>query len=96
MISTDNHGFDREIMPEYHLYVEARDSDGVGNHIQVGFTFKSFRLNRRQITNIRSALQVSMPPNTLPPKGAGMLREDAQSNKILTRKTETDSNHPFR
>lgn len=36
MISTDNHGFDREMMPEYHLYVEARDNDGVGNSAQVG------------------------------------------------------------
>lgn len=35
MISTDNHGFDREMMPEYHLYVEARDNDGVGNSAQV-------------------------------------------------------------
>lgn len=60
MISTDNHGFDREMMPEYHLYVEARDSDGVGNSAQVGFTFKSFRLNRRQITNIRFGLQVPL------------------------------------
>lgn len=35
VVSTDNHGFDREQMPEYHLYVEARDEDGTGNSAQV-------------------------------------------------------------
>lgn len=35
VVSTDNHGFDREQMPEYHLYVEARDDDGTGNAAQV-------------------------------------------------------------
>lgn len=37
MVSTDNHGFDREVMPEYHLYVEARDMEGTGNRAQVRF-----------------------------------------------------------
>lgn len=35
VISTNNHGFDREQMPEYHLYVEARDNNGMGNSAQV-------------------------------------------------------------
>lgn len=35
-VSTNNHGFDREKMPEYHLYVEARDDDGIGNRAEVG------------------------------------------------------------
>lgn len=34
-IASNNHGFDREKMPEYHLYVEARDDDGVGNRAEV-------------------------------------------------------------
>ncbi|XP_058826724.1 cadherin-86C-like isoform X2 [Topomyia yanbarensis] len=34
-VATNNHGFDREAMPEYHLYVEARDDDGIGNRAQV-------------------------------------------------------------
>lgn len=34
-VSTNNHGFDREKMPEYHLYVEARDDDGIGNRAEV-------------------------------------------------------------
>lgn len=36
-VSTDNHGFDREMLPEYHFYVEARDNDGTGNSAQVNF-----------------------------------------------------------
>jgi hypothetical protein len=34
-VATDGHGFDREKMPEYHLYVEARDDDGIGNRAEV-------------------------------------------------------------
>ena len=41
-IATNNHGFDRESMPEYHLYIEARDADGTGNSAQVIF-FLLFR-----------------------------------------------------
>ena len=36
-VSTNNHGFDREKMPEYHLYVEARDDDGRGNRAEVKY-----------------------------------------------------------
>lgn len=36
-VATNNHGFDREKMPEYHLYVEARDDDGVGNRAEVKY-----------------------------------------------------------
>jgi hypothetical protein len=36
-VSTNNHGFDREKMPEYHLYVEARDDDGIGNRAEVRY-----------------------------------------------------------
>uniref|UniRef100_A0A6B2EKW7 Cadherin domain-containing protein n=1 Tax=Phlebotomus kandelakii TaxID=1109342 RepID=A0A6B2EKW7_9DIPT len=39
-VSTENHGFDREIMPEYHFYIEARDEDGTGNRAQVPFVLK--------------------------------------------------------
>lgn len=44
-VSTDNHGFDREIMPEYHLYVEARDNDGTGNRAQVPLIIKIIDVN---------------------------------------------------
>lgn len=48
VVSTDNHGFDREQMPEYHLYVEARDDDGTGNSAQVTilhFLITEFKLH---------------------------------------------------
>ncbi|XP_017465171.1 PREDICTED: cadherin-86C [Rhagoletis zephyria] len=44
-VSTINHGFDREIMPEYHLYVEARDNDGTGNRAQVPLVIKLIDVN---------------------------------------------------
>lgn len=45
IVSTDNHGFDREMMPEYHLYVEARDNDGTGNSAQVPLILKIIDVN---------------------------------------------------
>ncbi|KAM7360298.1 cadherin 86C isoform 2-T13 [Cochliomyia hominivorax] len=44
-VSTNNHGFDREVMPEYHLYVEARDNDGSGNRVQVPLVIKLIDVN---------------------------------------------------
>ncbi|XP_043071713.1 cadherin-86C isoform X2 [Drosophila grimshawi] len=44
-VSTDSHGFDREVMPEYHLYVEARDMDGNGNRAQVPLIIRLIDVN---------------------------------------------------
>ncbi|XP_064554420.1 cadherin-86C isoform X3 [Drosophila montana] len=44
-VATNTHGFDREIMPEYHLYVEARDMDGIGNRAQVPLIIKLIDVN---------------------------------------------------
>lgn len=44
-VSTNTHGFDREVMPEYHLYVEARDNDGTGNRAQVPLVIKMIDVN---------------------------------------------------
>ncbi|XP_020817256.1 cadherin-86C isoform X2 [Drosophila serrata] len=44
-VSTNKHGFDREVMPEYHLYVEARDMDGEGNRAQVPLIIKLIDVN---------------------------------------------------
>ncbi|XP_030564312.1 cadherin-86C [Drosophila novamexicana] len=44
-VATNTHGFDREIMPEYHLYVEARDMDGIGNRVQVPLIIKLIDVN---------------------------------------------------
>lgn len=44
-VSTDNHGFDREQMPEYHFYVEARDEEGNGNRAEVPLIIKMIDVN---------------------------------------------------
>jgi hypothetical protein len=44
-VSTNNHGFDREKMPEYHLYVEARDDDGRGNRAEVKKIIFNFQIS---------------------------------------------------
>lgn len=44
-VSTDNHGFDREQMAEYHFYVEARDDNGSGNVAQVPLILKVSDVN---------------------------------------------------
>lgn len=44
-ISTEHHGFDRELMPEFHFYIEARDDDGRGNQAQVPFILKVIDVN---------------------------------------------------
>lgn len=45
IVSTDNHGFDREHMPEYNFYVEARDNEGNGNRAQVPLIIKLIDVN---------------------------------------------------
>ncbi|XP_067616275.1 cadherin-86C isoform X2 [Eurosta solidaginis] len=44
-LATNNHGFDREVMPEYHLYVEARDFGGNGNRAQVSLIIQLLDVN---------------------------------------------------
>lgn len=44
-VTTDRHGFDREAMPEYHLYVEARDEDGAGLVAQVPLIIRLLDVN---------------------------------------------------
>ncbi|XP_052869499.1 cadherin-86C [Anopheles cruzii] len=44
-VATNQHGFDREAMPEYHLRVEARDDDGIGNRAEVPLTIRLIDVN---------------------------------------------------
>ncbi|KFB49038.1 AGAP000153-PA-like protein [Anopheles sinensis] len=44
-VALSNHGFDREAMPEYHLWVEARDDDGIGNRAQVPLVIRLIDVN---------------------------------------------------
>lgn len=60
-VSTNNHGFDREKMPEYHLYVEARDDDGIGNRAEVREELKwNFISNWANIFFLPSLLSSSL------------------------------------
>lgn len=44
-VATDNHGFDREAMPDLHFLVEARDNDGVGLRVTVPLIIKLLDVN---------------------------------------------------
>lgn len=44
-IATNNHGFDREAMPDLHFLVEARDNDGVGLRVTVPLIIKLLDVN---------------------------------------------------
>lgn len=56
LIASNNHGFDREKMPEYHLYVEARDNDGRGNSAQVRMILDYFWIWAKREENVLTDL----------------------------------------
>lgn len=62
-ISTDNHGFDREMMQEYHFYVEARDNDGTGNRVQVPLVLKLIDVNDETPIFERNLYEFILSPN---------------------------------
>ncbi|XP_055642626.1 cadherin-86C isoform X3 [Toxorhynchites rutilus septentrionalis] len=62
-VSTNNHGFDREAMPEYHLYVEARDDDGIGNRAQVLLVIRLIDVNDETPTFEKSLYEFIISPN---------------------------------
>lgn len=62
-VTTDLHGFDRETMPEYHLYVEARDSDGTGLAAQVPLIIKMIDVNDNAPIFEKSLYEFILAPN---------------------------------
>lgn len=44
-VATNNHGFDREAMPDIRFLVEARDNDGIGNRATVPLIIKLLDVN---------------------------------------------------
>lgn len=44
-VATNNHGFDREAMPDVKFLIEARDNDGIGNRATVPLTIKLLDVN---------------------------------------------------
>ncbi|XP_052835038.1 cadherin-86C isoform X1 [Drosophila gunungcola] len=64
-VSTNKHGFDREVMPEYHLYVEARDMDGEGNRAQVPLILKLIDVNDETPTFDKDLYEFILTPDLL-------------------------------
>uniref|UniRef100_A0A1I8N8Q9 Cadherin domain-containing protein n=1 Tax=Musca domestica TaxID=7370 RepID=A0A1I8N8Q9_MUSDO len=62
-VSTNKHGFDREVMPEYHLYVEARDNDGTGNRAQVPLVIKLLDVNDETPTFEKDVYEFILAPD---------------------------------
>ncbi|XP_062701155.1 cadherin-86C isoform X2 [Aedes albopictus] len=62
-VATSNHGFDRESMPEYHLYVEARDNEGIGNRAQVLLVIRLIDVNDETPTFEKSLYEFILSPN---------------------------------
>lgn len=62
-VTTDLHGFDREQMPEYHLYVEARDNDGTGLAAQVPLIIKMIDINDNAPIFEKALYEFILAPN---------------------------------
>lgn len=62
-VTADKHGFDRELMPEYHLYVEVRDEDGKGNAAQVPLIIKLIDVNDNAPVFEKSLYEFILAPN---------------------------------
>lgn len=61
-IATSNHGFDCEAMPEYKLYVEATDEDGIGNRATVPLLIKLIDVNDEPPVFERSLFEFILSP----------------------------------
>lgn len=62
-IATSNHGFDCEAMPEYKLYVEATDENGVGNRATVPLIIKLIDVNDETPVFERSLYEFILSPS---------------------------------
>lgn len=62
-IATNNHGFDREAMPDLHFLVEARDNDGVGLRSTVPLIIKLLDVNDNPPEFERSLYEFVLAPN---------------------------------
>ncbi|XP_041988117.1 cadherin-86C isoform X2 [Aricia agestis] len=62
-VATNNHGFDREAMPDLHFLVEARDNDGVGLRVTVPLIIKLLDVNDNPPEFERSVYEFVLSPN---------------------------------
>ncbi|XP_028038053.1 cadherin-86C [Bombyx mandarina] len=61
-VATNNHGFDREAMPDLHFLVEARDNDGVGLRVTVPLIIKLLDVNDNPPEFERSLYEFVLSP----------------------------------
>ncbi|CAB3248000.1 unnamed protein product [Arctia plantaginis] len=61
-VATNNHGFDREAMPDLHFLVEARDNDGVGLRVTVPLIVKLLDVNDNPPEFERSLYEFVLSP----------------------------------
>ncbi|XP_063530752.1 cadherin-86C isoform X1 [Cydia strobilella] len=62
-VATNNHGFDREAMPDLHFLVEARDNEGVGLRITVPLIIKLLDVNDNPPEFERSLYEFVLSPS---------------------------------
>ncbi|KPI92870.1 Cadherin-86C [Papilio xuthus] len=62
-VATDNHGFDREAMPDLHFLVEARDNEGVGLRVTVPLVIKLLDVNDNPPEFERSLYEFVLSPS---------------------------------
>ncbi|GBP67367.1 Cadherin-related family member 1 [Eumeta japonica] len=62
-VATNNHGFDREAMPDLHFLVEARDNDGVGLRVTVPLVIKLLDVNDNPPEFERSLYEFVLSPS---------------------------------
>ncbi|XP_026732389.1 cadherin-86C [Trichoplusia ni] len=62
-VATNNHGFDREAMPDLHFLVEARDNDGVGLRVTVPLIIKLLDVNDNPPEFERSLYEFVLSPS---------------------------------
>ncbi|XP_045495385.1 cadherin-86C [Colias croceus] len=62
-VATNNHGFDREAMPDLHFLVEARDNDGVGLRVTVPLIIKLLDVNDNPPEFERTLYEFVLSPN---------------------------------
>ncbi|KAM3963678.1 cadherin 86C [Aphomia sociella] len=62
-VATNNHGFDREAMPDLHFLVEARDDDGVGLRVTVPLIIKLLDVNDNPPQFERSVYEFVLSPS---------------------------------
>lgn len=94
-VATDNHGFDREAMPELHFLVEARDNEGVGLRVTVPLIIKLLDVNDNPPEFERSLYEFVLSPNLNNFTSAAFVKavdKDAEPPNNVVRYEITDGN----